>query len=255
MRKKGHRVNHYERPKRVHGDTESATGEVLGYEQFLKYSITVERLATALADTQEARWLYAQAAHDIEPPEILEEVLITDPQHLLEGLQEMGAAYSYIANAGRVPAETKNGVNWIPPIPPGVLAHLASLATAGDETFRNQAEQNIAKHQGVETQKKAEADAYCLHGSTCRNRRVTWPGRSHGPACWRHVTEDEKIELSALYDRAIQTLSCRACYAAIDDPCVEGTLETRINGYYSPIRSFNKRKMHKVRLDDYAETL
>jgi hypothetical protein len=167
----------------------------------------------------------------------------------------MEAAYSYIANEGLVPAETKNGVNWIPPIPPGVLAHLASLATAGDETFRNQAAQNIAKHQRVEAQRKADADAYCLHANTCRNRRVTWPGRSHGPACWRHVTEDEKIELSSLYDHAIETLSCRACHAVSDEPCVEGTLETRIDGYYSPIRSFNKRKLHKVRLDDYAQTL
>lgn len=255
MGKKSRRVNRRERPKRIHGDTQPLSSEVQGYEQFLKYSKTVERLATALADAQEARRQYDQVAHDIDPPDILEDVLITDPRNLLHSVQEMETAYSYIANEGRVPAETKNGANWIPPIPTGVLAHLASLATAGDETFRNQAAQNLAKHQRIETQRKTEADAYCLHGNTCRNRRVTWPGRSQGPACWRHVTEAEKIELSELYDHAVQTLSCRACHAAIGEPCAEGTLETRIDGYYSPVRSFNKRKLHKVRLDDYAQTL
>jgi len=243
-----------EPPKQFYGELASGSGEARGYESFLDYSRAVQKLVTALENAQEARWDYEQVAHDIDPPEFLDEVLATNPESLLYGLQEMEAAYAYIANGGPVAAETKKGANWIPPIPPGVLAHLATLATPADETFRNQAAQNIVKHQQFEVQREAGAEP-CLHGNTCKTRRVTWPGRSQGPACWRHITEDDKLELSALYDQAVQTLSCRACHAALGEPCLEEGLTSRVDGYYSPIRSFNKRKVHKVRLDDYAWTL
>jgi len=254
MGKQGRSVSDREPPKQSYGDLASWSGEVRGYENFLEYSRAVQKLVRALENTQEARGEYEQVAHDIDPPELLEEALATNTESLLHGLQEMDAAYAYIANEGRVVAETKKGANWIPPIPPGVLAHLAALATPGDETFRNQAAQNKMKHQQFEVQRAAGAEP-CLHGNTCKTRRVTWPGRSQGPACWRHITEDEKFELSALYDQAVQTLSCRACHAAIGEPCLQEALTTRVDGYYSPIRSFNKRKVHKVRLDDYACTL
>ncbi|MDN6148846.1 MAG: hypothetical protein L0I94_08415 [Yaniella sp.] len=254
MGKKSRRVNRRERPKRDNGVTQPSSNQAVGYEEFLKYSRSIKMLAAALEDAQEARWQYVQVAHDVDPPDILEDVLI-NPEGLLQGLEEMELMYSYIANKGRVPAETKNGANWIPPLPPGVIAHLAGLATDGDETFRIQAAQNEAKHQKFEAQKNAEADTSCLQGNNCKNRRVTWPGKSLGPACWLHVTEEEKIELSSLYDQAVQELPCRACHTAIGEPCDEEASVTRIDGYYSPIRSFNKRKLHKVRLDDYARTL
>ena len=97
MGKQGRRVSDRESPN---GDLASWSGEVRGYENFLEYSRAVQKLVKALENAQEARWEYEQVAHDIDPPEYLEEVLANNTESLLHGLQEMEAAYAYIANGG-----------------------------------------------------------------------------------------------------------------------------------------------------------
>ena len=81
-------------------------------------------LAGALIKAQEARWKYDQSTHDIDPPAVLDDALTVEVQILLEGLEAMEWAYSYVENDGPVPAETRNGANWRTPVPPELLAHL-----------------------------------------------------------------------------------------------------------------------------------
>lgn len=77
MGKKSRRVNRRERPKRDNGDTQPSSSEVLGYEHFLRYSRSITMLAKTLTDAQEARWQYIRVAHDVAPPDNLNDVLIT----------------------------------------------------------------------------------------------------------------------------------------------------------------------------------
>lgn len=225
-------------------------------EDFRQFSEAVENFARALLNVQTAQWAYEEASHDVDLPTPLREVLSGDLQTLLGSLEEMEWAYSYIDADGLTPAQTARGANWTAPVTPGLLSHLAETADNSDLPFREQAEQNGRKDRENSERKRLEATAQCPRGTDCKTRLVTWPGRDLGPACWRHVTDDEKAELSRIYDSAVTELECRGCHASSGTSCTEDTPRmTRIDGYYSPIRSFNKRKVHRVRLSDYAETL
>ncbi|TSI11724.1 hypothetical protein [Brevibacterium aurantiacum] len=253
MGKKSRRAN---RRQRKNNSPSQPNHRSRGTEDFLHFSDEVENFARALLNVQTAQWAYEESAHDVDLPMPLREILSVDIQTLLGPLEEMEWAYSYIEADGPTPAKTARGANWTAPIIPGILSHLAEIAGDSDLPFREQANQNGLKDREITERKNLEATAHCPRGAECKVRRVTWPGRDLGPACWRHVTDDEKTELSLIYDSAVTELECRGCHASPGKQCTEDTPRmTRIDGYYSPIRSFNKRKVHRVRLSDYAETL
>ena len=254
MGKKSKRPGRQDRSRR--GSRQPDTADVVtGAAAFDQLMTEFNIFAPAYERFRQAWLNYENSAHDVEAPELIGDIAAIDSGRLRQHLEHTRASFDVIRSGVPVKSTTPGGKNWIPPVGLGFLMWLVENADEGGLSFREQAAQNIALHERHEKQKQRAEAAVCSRGNNCKVRCVTWPGRESGPACWRHVTADEKSELSEIYDQAVETLECRGCLAAPGKQCREDSPQMQtVDGYFPRIRSFNSRKVHLVRLMDFADS-
>lgn len=153
-----------------------------------------------------------------------------------------------------VASTNSGGYAWTPPLTPRQLRYLIARAESTDEEanpLSEQANLNLKSWRRFEARRTA---TYCDRSEACRLRVVTWPGRNHGPACWRHLTESERTILTELYEKTMILVACKTCAADFGEFCFQDQSNLRtVGGFRSPARTFNKCTLHLSRIDDFAD--
>ncbi|RSZ61318.1 hypothetical protein EAH68_13730 [Corynebacterium hylobatis] len=233
-----------------------------GATEFLDLAQAYLSVATGLLELEEAVERYQGSSPDLELPEFATQMgyPMESALHDIDVYQE---AYDAIENdlpvAAAVNFVHKTVASWTTPMPMWLLYDLASQADSRSLPFRDQADQHAAAEQTRKQHNRGSDENKILcgrptkAGGACASRAVTWPGKTRGPACSRHLTEQEADELEQLYLRAVDTQPCRGCQADPGARCTsQPSRQRRVDGYYSGWRSMGRRKVHAVRLSDFA---
>lgn len=190
---------------------------------------------------------YLNAQPDLELPTT---EAMTDARESLRAELASALEVMRLIDSGvSVAATTPRGNFWTTPLTINQAFRLMEQASPDSLGFRIQADSNYAKHVARSYRQHAAASSTCGRGNNCQTRTVTWPGRTRGPACWRHLTPEEREELTKLYDLAVENRPCEACQSSPGEPCDENAEPKNIDGWFSPIRQFNKRSVHLIRLE------
>lgn len=112
-------------------------------------------------------------------------------------LDELREAVKIVRSGAPIARRDDRGAIWKAPLTPrGIHLH-AALAEPDDPDYLTQ----LADVLAVERARREEIDAdlavKCGRKHGCQNPKVYWPtlGHAEGPACWVHVTAEERAEL------------------------------------------------------------
>ncbi|MBF4625786.1 hypothetical protein [Clavibacter sp. VKM Ac-2872] len=154
-----------------------------------------------------------------------------------------------------VPELTPRGKRWTDELAPRELIEQVRAGGNNEgKPYAQQLDENRATEAAVRAILDAVAQAPCGRGDDCQVHVVTLPRDAPGPACWRHLTTDEKTSIGALYAQAVMEHTCLDCGALLGEPCdtSDSARLEPIDGRWPRVCSFLGQKIHKNRLDELA---
>ncbi|MDO4144199.1 hypothetical protein [Clavibacter michiganensis] len=176
-------------------------------------------------------------------------------EHLEQIALEVSFAEQVLTANWLVPELTARGKRWTDELTPrDLIEQVRAGGNREGRPYGQQLEANRAIEAAVRAKLDAVAQVLCGRGNACQVHVVTLPRDAPGPACWRHLTADEKTSIGALYAQAVTEHACLGCSALPGEPCDtsdSATLEP-IDGRWPRVRSFLGQKIHKNRLDALA---
>lgn len=162
------------------------------------------------------------------------------------------AAVQLVRSGAPVSRRDERGKLWTRPLTPAGVAMQASLGAEGDGGYLAQLAEVLEAERSRKSSIDAELGVKCGRNNGCANQKVYWPGLGHAgaPACWTHVTADERTALESIYDSARDLYPCPGCGAGPGRACSEDAARlVLVNGRWPKVKSFSKRRVHTVRLD------
>ncbi|ALD14425.1 hypothetical protein GW571_14765 (plasmid) [Clavibacter capsici] len=176
-------------------------------------------------------------------------------EHLEQIALEVSFAEEILTANWLVPELTPRGKRWTDELTPrDLIEQVRAGGNREGRPYAQQLDENRATEAAVRAKLDAVAQVLCGRGNDCQVHVVTLPQDAPGPACWRHLTTDEKASIGALYARAVTEHACLGCSAPPGEPCdtSDSAKLEPIDGRWPRVRSFLGQKIHKNRLDELA---
>ncbi|TKV28559.1 hypothetical protein FDK12_07835 [Arthrobacter sp. NamB2] len=174
-----------------------------------------------------------------------------------QALGEWRRAIDLVETNPRVAERSSRGRAWRDPLDPGGLHYFVSLAGPDDLDYRTRLQQAWEREEFRLEAMEEDLAQVCgratRNGTPCQSLGAYWPGGARKSGCTRHMTPDEKAQLSALWDEVVATIDCPGCVSRAGVACDPDKM-VPVDGFFPTPKSFNGRVVHTPRLNAFASS-